>query len=300
MQLTLRRHTHIKWNATLVAWMLLTPSLIFLVGFTVFPIIRTLIVGMMKYNLAVRPPRWIGFGNYLELFGNVSFWKVMANTLKLTVFTLLPSMVLGLFFALLCNRKAKSSGFLRTAFFYPVILPMIVIAAIFSYIYMARQGLLDTTMVFFGGRAMDALSNTKTALPSLAVLYVWRESGYLMIFFLAGLQNMEQELFEAAKLDGASRFTVLRKIILPLLAPTTLFVSTIAITNSIKQVDPILFLTNGGPNESTSTLMFHIYKNGFVYFDQGMASALTTILLLVVLSLSMIQFVKTDEKIHYN
>ena len=289
-----------KWNSTLSAWLLLLPSLIFLIGFTVFPILRTLYLGMMKYNLAVRTPRWIGFGNYLELFGSKTFWKVIANTLKLTIFTLLPSMTLGLCFALLCNRRSRGFGFMRTAFFYPVVLPMIVISAIFSYIYMARQGLLDSTLVFFGGRAMDVLSSSKTALPSLAFLYIWREAGYLMIFFLAGLQNIDLELYEAARMDGAPRFTVLRKITLPLLAPTTLFVSTIAVTNSIKQVDPILFLTNGGPTESTSTLMFQIYKNGFVYFDQGMASALTTILLVVVLTFSMLQFVKTDEKIHYN
>lgn len=297
---TFREMLHSEWNPNVTAWLLLTPAMISLLAFTVFPIFRSLYLGMTKYNMTTRTPKWIGLKNYINLFTDSSFWNVMGNTLELAAMVLIPSMILGLLFALMCNQKRRYTGLLRTAFFYPVVLPMIVIASIFSYIYMARQGLLDSTVVSLGGKALDVLSSSKTAMPALAVLYIWREAGYLMVFYLAGLQGINEDLYEAARLDGASKFTLLRKITLPMLAPTLLFVSTIAITDSVTQVDPILMMTNGGPNESTATLMFQIYKNGFVYFDQGVASAETMILLVVMLAIAMIQFVKTDDKIYYN
>ena len=291
---------HAEWNPNITAWLLLTPALVCLLTFTVFPIFRSLYLSMCKYTMITPEPQWIGLKNYIKLFTDSDFWQIMLNTLKLAVMTLFPSMVIGLMFALLCNRKnRRSTGFMRTAFFYPVVLPMIVIASIFGYIYMARQGLLDSTVVSLGGKALDVLSSSKTALPAIAVLYVWREAGYLMIFYLSGLQNINEDLYEAARLDGASPFTMLRKITLPMLGPTLLFVSTVAISDCVTQVDPILMMTNGGPNESTATLMFQIYKNGFVYFDQGVASAQTMILLVIMLVIAMSQFVKTDDKIHY-
>lgn len=294
------RILHTEWNPNVTAWLLLTPALIFLLIFTVFPMFRSLYLSMTKYNMMTPVPKWIGLKNYKNFFTDPAFWKMMLNTLKLAFLTLIPSMLIGLLFALLCNRKAKETGLYRTAFFYPVVLPMIVISSIFSYIYMARQGLLDTTLTGIGLKAMDVMSSSKTALPALAVLYIWRESGYLMIFYLAGLQNINEDLYEAAKLDGASPVRILWSITLPMLAPTLLFVSTIAITDAVTQVDPILMMTNGGPNESTATLMFSIYKNGFVYFDQGVASAETVLLLVVMLIIAMAQFTKTDDKIYYN
>lgn len=297
---TLRQRLHSEWNPNVTAWLLLTPAMISLLAFTVFPIFRSVYLSLTKYNMMTQTPQWIGLKNYIDLFTDSAFWNIMLNTLELAAMVLIPSMILGLLFALMCNRQTRYTGLLRTAFFYPVVLPMIVIASIFSYIYMARQGLLDSTVMSLGGKALDVLSSSKTAMPSLAALYIWREAGYLMVFYLAGLQGINEDLYEAARLDGASSFTLLRKITIPMLAPTLLFISTIAITDSVTQVDPILMMTNGGPNESTATLMFQIYKNGFVYFDQGVASAQTVVLLVIMLAIAMIQFVKTDDKIYYS
>ncbi len=297
---TFRQRLHSEWNPNVTAWLLLTPAMISLLAFTVFPIFRSVYLSLTKYNMMTQTPKWIGLKNYIDLFTDSAFWNIMLNTLELAAMVLIPSMILGLLFALMCNRQTRYTGLLRTAFFYPVVLPMIVIASIFSYIYMARQGLLDSTVMSLGGKALDVLSSSKTAMPSLAALYIWREAGYLMVFYLAGLQGINEDLYEAARLDGASSFTLLRKITIPMLAPTLLFISTIAITDSVTQVDPILMMTNGGPNESTATLMFQIYKNGFVYFDQGVASAQTVVLLVIMLAIAMIQFVKTDDKIYYS
>jgi sn-glycerol 3-phosphate transport system permease protein len=134
----------------------------------------------------------------------------------------------------------------------------------------------------------------------MSFMYVWKEAGYLMIFFLSGLQNISGEMYEAATIDGASPFTMFRKITLPLLGPTLLFVSTIALTNSVKLVDHIVIMTEGGPNNASTMLLYHIYQQGFAWFDQAKASALTVVMLVIMLAIAMIQFVNADSRIHYN
>lgn len=294
------KRIHRKWNPNLTAWLLLAPALLFLITFTIFPIVRSLYLSLTKYTVTMPEPQFNRGENYSGLAQDELFWKTMGNTLKLTLMTVIPSMAVGLLMALAVNGKFRGVGFLRTSFFYPVVLPMIVIASVWNYIFMARQGLLDSLLQSVGLPAMDVLSGTKVALPALAVLYVWREAGYLMIFYLSGLQNIDDQMYDAARIDGASNWVLLKRIALPLLMPTVLFVSTIALTDSVTQVDPILMMTNGGPDNSTATLMFMIYKNGFVYFNQGIASTLTVILLLVMLFIAMLQFVKMDKKIYYN
>ena len=146
----------------------------------------------------------------------------------------------------------------------------------------------------------DVLSSPKTVLPCLAIMYVWKEIGYVMIFFLSGLQNMSEEYFEAAKLDGAGFWQILKGITIPLMAPTTLFVTMIEITNSIKLVDHIVILTQGKPNNGSNLLMHYIYQLGYEFFDQGKASAVTTILLILLMIISLPRFFNSDKKIHYN
>jgi sn-glycerol 3-phosphate transport system permease protein len=168
------------------------------------------------------------------------------------------------------------------------------------FIYMARMGMLDQLLSKIGLKSLDVLSNKGTVLPAMSVMYVWREAGYLMIFFLSGLQNISIEMYEAATIDGARGWTVFRKITLPLLGPTLLFVSTIALTNSLKLVDHVVIMTEGAPNNASTMLLYYVYQQAFTFFDQANASALTVIMLVIMLIVSMFQFVKTDRKIYYN
>ncbi|QQO08604.1 carbohydrate ABC transporter permease [Breznakiella homolactica] len=287
-------------KSNVLAWALLAPALVFLLLFTIFPIFRSFYLGLTEYALGMREPEFIGFKNYIDFAKSPLFWKIMGNTLYFSVLTVIPSMVIGLGLAMLVNRKIKGVGFLRTAFFYPVVMPMIAIASIWLFIYMANTGMLDQFLVKIGLKPLDVLSNRNTVLPSMSVMYVWKEAGYLMIFFLSGLQNINVEMYEAATIDGARPWTVFRKITLPLLGPTLLFVSTIAITNSIKLVDHIVIMTEGAPNNASTLLLYYIYQQGFIFFDQAKASALTVIMLVIMLFVSMLQFLKTDSRIHYN
>ena len=134
----------------------------------------------------------------------------------------------------------------------------------------------------------------------MSVMYVWREAGYLMIFFLSGLKGLDKELYEAAYLDGSSAINSFRKITFPLLGPTMLFVIITALTDSLKLVDHIVIMTEGAPNNASTLLLYYIYQQGFIFFDQAKASALTVIMLLIMLIVSMGQFVSSDKKIYYN
>ena len=298
IQKKLWRIQGVKQN--LLAWLLLAPSLVFIFAFTIFPIFRSFYLGFTEYALGMWEPVFIGLKNYAGFAKSAVFWKVMGNTLFFSLLTVIPSMVIGLGLALIVNIKMKGVGFFRTAWFYPVVMPMIAIASIWMFIYMARTGMLDQFLSRIGLKSLDVLSNKKTVLPAMSVMYVWKEAGYLMIFFLSGLQNISLDLYEAATLDGARPVTVFRKITLPMLGPTLLFVSTIALTNSLKLVDHVVIMTEGAPNNASTMLLYYIYQQGFTFFDQARASALTVIMLVIMLFVSMFQFIKTDRKIYYN
>ena len=284
----------------LTAWILVAPSLIFMLVFTVYPVFRSIYLSLTRYRLGMQAPEFVGLENYINLFGSSLFWKVMGNTLFFALITIIPSMAAGLFLATLVNRKSRSIGFVWTAFFYPVVMPMIAIASIWMFIYMAKNGLFDQMLVSLGLEPMNVLSNKSTVLPAMAVMYVWKEAGYLMVFFLSGIQSISDEVNEAARIDGADSWTIFRKITLPLLAPTFLFVSTIALTNSFKLVDHVVIMTEGAPNNASTLLLYYIYQQGFTNFNYGVSSALTTVMLVLLMIVALPRFLSQDKKIHYN
>ena len=283
-----------------VAWLLVAPSLIFMLIFTVYPIFRSVYLSLTKYRLGMQAPEFIGLENYINLAGSSLFWKVMGNTLYFALITIVPSMVVGLFLATIVNRRSRMTGFVRTAYFYPVVMPMIAIASIWMFIYMAKNGLFDQMLQSLGLEPMNVLSSKKTVLPAMAFMYVWKEAGYLMVFFLSGIQSISDEVNEAARIDGADSWTIFRKITLPLLAPTFLFVNTIALTNSFKLVDHVVIMTEGAPNNASTLLLYYIYQQGFTNFNYGVSSALTTVMLVLLMIVALPRFLSQDKKIHYN
>ncbi len=292
------RKNHVKH--TLFSYALLAPSLVFIIGFTIYPILKSFYLGFTEFGYTSMTPNWVGFSNYTSLFSSSVFKKVMSNTLVFCLETVLPSIFMGFFMAMLLNAKFRGLRFVRAAFFYPVMMPMIAVSCIWKYIYMPENGMLATTiMSLFHVKIGDLLSSKDTVLPALAFMYNWKEAGYLMIFFLAGLQNLSADYFEAAIIDGADFWKMVVHITLPLLAPTILFVSIIELTNSIKLVDHIVILTQGKPNNGSSTLLYYIYQTAYTFFQQGKASALTNIMLVLLMLITMPQYLKFDKRIHY-
>ena len=288
----------VKENVT--GFLLLLPSLIFMISFTVLPVFKSIYLSLTKFNLGMKSPVWTGLKNYIDLFRSELFWKVMYNTIFFSIITVVPCMILGLTLAFLVNRKSRTVGVLRTIYFYPVVMPMIAVASIWMFIYMGKNGLLDQWLAHFGIKPLNVLSNRNTVLPFMAIMYVWKESGYLMIFFLAGLQGISEDLFESAKIDGAGFWVTLKNITLPLLRPTMIFVSTISLTNCFKLVDHIVIMTEGAPNNASTLLLYYIYQQGFTNFNYGRASALTVIMLFLLLFVSLPRFFSQDKKIYYN
>lgn len=271
-----------------------------MISFTVLPVFKSIYLSLTKFNLGMKSPVWTGLKNYIDLFRSELFWKVMYNTIFFSIITVVPCMILGLTLAFLVNRKSRTVGVLRTIYFYPVVMPMIAVASIWMFIYMGKNGLLDQWLAHFGIKPLNVLSNRNTVLPFMAIMYVWKESGYLMIFFLAGLQGISEDLFESAKIDGAGFWVTLKNITLPLLRPTMIFVSTISLTNCFKLVDHIVIMTEGAPNNASTLLLYYIYQQGFTNFNYGRASALTVIMLFLLLFVSLPRFFSQDKKIHYN
>ncbi len=280
-------------------WALLLPAVLIMLVFTVYPVFRSMYLSLFKYKMG-KVPEFIVFGNYEQLFGNSTFWKVMRNTLVFGLMTVIPSMILGLCLAMLVNRRGRHIGFIRSCFFYPSVMPMIAIASVWMFIYMARNGLFDQLLVSFGLQPANVLSNKDTVLPAMAVMYVWREAGYLMVFFLSGIQSISQDVVEAASIDGATGWKTFRYVTLPLLAPTTLFVSTIAFTNCFKLADQVIIMTEGAPNNASSLLLYYIYQQGFTNMNYGRSSALTVIMLVLLMVFSLPRFFSQDRRIHYN
>lgn len=298
MKVQTKKQRELKHN--LLAWLLVAPSLFFMLIFTVYPVFRSIYLSLTKYKLGMKGPEFIGLENYASLVNSAIFWKVMGNTLFFALITIIPSMVVGLFLAVVVNRKSRLTGFVRTAYFYPVIMPMIAIASIWMFIYMAKNGLFDQMLGTLGFKPANVLSNKKTVLPAMAFMYVWKEAGYLMVFFLSGIQSISTEVNEAARIDGAGPWTIFRKITFPLLAPTLLFVSTIALTNSFKLVDHVVIMTEGAPNNASTLLLYYIYQQGFTNFNYGISAALTTVMLVLLMIVALPRFLSQDKKIHYN
>jgi sn-glycerol 3-phosphate transport system permease protein len=286
-----------RLNTTLLGVALLLPSLVFLALFTGWPLAQTLVNSLYKQNLATRgEPRFVGLQQFVDLFTDPTFLKVMANTLVFTLITVSISIVLAFLFATLLNQKLRVMGLFRTGIFYPTILPMVSAATVWLLMYNDDFGLVNDAIRFFGGKPLNFLGTPELALPALAAITIWKQAGYLMVFYLAGLQGLPTDVVEAGKLDGASAWQTLRYITLPMLRGTTIFVLTIAVTASFQTVDQVYVMTQGGPNNASNLLLYNIYETAFRFQNTGLAYAMTVVLLAVLLIFTVLNSVVADRK----
>jgi sn-glycerol 3-phosphate transport system permease protein len=185
------------------------------------------------------------------------------------------------------------------AFFTPTVLPMVAVANIWMFFYTPDYGLLDQVLRPFGLGGNNWLGSSQTALGALIAITVWKEAGFFMIFYLAALQQIPPALIEAAQLEGATSWQVFRRVTLPLLMPTTLFIAINAIINAFRLVDHVFSMTKGGPDNATMLLLFYIYQVGFSFWDTGYAAALTVVLLAALALIALFQFGYADRRVHY-
>jgi sn-glycerol 3-phosphate transport system permease protein len=292
--LPVARRRSYRWLPVVV---LLAPSLVFLGLFTYGPVLRvmgeSLVVGRFAGDHAV------GLGNYQRLFADPHFARAALNNLIYALGTIVPSLVLALALALALRETNRFTAVLRTLVVMPLLIPLVAAAALFTFILLPGDGLLDFYLHKVGVPMINWLGDTSLALGSVIAITVWKNTGYYMLFFLAGLAGVPQDLVDAARIDGAGAWRRLRSIVLPLLGPTFGFVIPIALLNALTQVDHVVTMTQGGPSDATNLLLYYIYQQAAQNYDTGLAAAATVISVAALLSLSLISFRLIERGVHY-
>jgi len=288
-----------KARATIYGWLLLGPAFVLLAAFTHWPAIATLYHSFHSTARRNRPSVYVGLDNYQGMIDDPVFWQALINNFWYAVGTIPVSVALALLMALWVNEKLAGRTWLRLAYFTPTVLPMIAVANIWLFFYTPDYGLFDQIRGLFGLRATNWLGEPGTVLGCLILMTVWKEAGFFMIFYLAALQSMPPNLAEAAAIEGCGRWTFFRRVTFPLLMPTTLFVLVNAVIGAFRMVDHVVALTGGGPNNASMLLLVMIYDVAFRYWDVAYAATLTVVLLAILGSVALIQFVVLEKRIHY-
>ena len=272
------------------AWLclFLLPSLSGLVLFTLLPILASLGLTFFEWDL-LTPPRFVGLDNFQRLIHNRNFWAALAHTLYFIVGYIPLVMVIALGVAVILNQKLKGVILFRTALFTPVVSAWVAVALLWKWIFNPKFGIVNYLLGLIGIQGPAWLFDPQWAMPAIIITSVWKDIGFVMVMFLAGLQGIPTEYYEAAAIDSASGWQRFRYITLPLLSPTTFFALIISLINSFQVFDQVWIMTGGGPAGATSVLVEQIVKNAFSYSRMGYAATLSWVLFLLVFTATAFQ-----------
>jgi multiple sugar transport system permease protein len=269
------------------ALLFLAPFLALYVLFVIGPALYGLVMSFFHTSMVSSGlGEFAGFSNYAEALTSSDFWSALWHTIWFTILTTPPLIVLSLVFALLAERASRARWFFRLAFFLPYVLPSAVVALIWIWMYTPALGLLSRTMTALGFAEPNWLGDPNLAMVSLAITTVWWTLGFNFVLYLAGLQEIPRDLYEASAIDGASSWQQIRMITVPLLSRTTSLVVVLQIIASMKVFDQMYIMTQGGPNFATRSVLEYIFDVGFTDFRSGYAAAATTLFFLAVLAVS--------------
>lgn len=266
-------------------WIFILPALLGIVIFIIIPVICSFGLSFCKWDL-LNNIEYVGLSNYTELFREDLFYKILLNTVIFAISTSVFGVIIPLVLASIINSKIRGSEFFKCAYFLPFITPMVVVGVVWMWIFDPNIGFLNK----FLNLHINWLYDTKFAMPALIIVSVWKLIGYNMIILLSSMSTLSQNLFEAAKIDGANSFQTFKNVTIPLLSPSIFFVIIITAVSSFQVFDLIYLMTEGGPLNSTNVLVFAIYRNAFEYFNVGKASAIAYILFVIILVLTLIQW----------
>ena len=285
-----RAHGGLSRSRTLTALAFLSPNLAGFLVFTLLPLGAALILAFAEWDTA-NPIVFVGLKNFLRLFKDETFKISLVNTLYYTVATVPLTMICSLGIALVLNRKIKARGFFRSAFFFPYVVSMVAVAVVWNMLLHPTMGPVNNFLSFLGvAKPPGWTASTEWAMPAVILASVWRQAGFFMVIYLAGLQGIPRSLYEAAEMDGAGAWARFWKVTFPGLAPVTFFVSVMLVINGFKIFDLIIVMTDGGPGRATNVLVYDIYYTAFMSFRFGYASAISMVLLIIVLAITVLQF----------
>lgn len=280
---------------TLIAYSFILPNFLGFLCFTLIPVLFSFILSFMQWDSA-NPIKFVGLDNFAKMFNDETFKISFANTLYYTAGTVILTLIASLILALILNKNIKGRVIFRAIFFFPYVASLIAVAVVWNMLFHPDMGPVNSLLVSLGISNPPRWSaSVEWAMPTVIGLSVWKGMGYYMIVYLAALQGIPSELYEAAVIDGANSWQQFRYVTLPMLTPTTFFVVMMLVISSFKVFDTIYIMTQGGPGRATYVLVYHIYNTAFIRFEFGYASAISVVLFLVVLAITLVQF-RTEKK----
>ena len=287
-----------KTKEVISAYLFLLPSLIAVGVFVAYPIISSLLLSFQDWSL-IGTKSWVGLANYGRLPEDLVFNDALRNTAYFTFGSVPLKVILALFVAVLLNKKVLGRSVLRTIYFLPVVCSSVAAALMWQWLYDTNFGFINHLLQRIGFSPVPWLTSAKWAMPSIIIVSVWKDVGYYMVILLAALQDVPREVYEAARIDGARSWTVLRYITLPLISPALLFVTIMAVIGSFQVFDVTTVLTQGGPGTATISLVQYIYRCGFQFFQMGYASAVAYVLFLIILGFTLVQMYFSKRWVYY-
>ena len=277
------------------AWTFLAPAVILLGIFLLGPIAYLFYLSFTTGSFTTQGVHWIGGRNYLRLVTDPDFWQVIWNTAYFTVATVIPSLIIPLGLAVLLNQSLPLRGLLRTAYFIPSITSLVAVGLGFRWLFQT-QGPINEFLLSLGLDPIPWLSSTVWAMPVIILLSIWKQLGFNLVVFLAGLQAIPQSRYEAAELDGAAGWAKFRYVTLPGLRPTLVFATITTAIFTLRSFEQVYIITGGGPLNSTNLLVYYVYQEAFSRFEFGYAAAAATVLLGITLVLVYVQLRTWDEE----
>ena len=279
-----------KRNERITAYLFIAPAVVLLIAFLVVPMIYTAYFSVFKYQI-MRPDNidFIGIDNYTKLFADKNFWVALKNTVYFTIIVVPAQCALALALALLVSKKFRGVSVFRTMYFSPQLTSMVVIAVLWSVLYNANPntGLINSLLVNIGLKPINFLTNEHTAMNAIIFMSAWQGAGYQMMIFLAGLQGIPRDQYEAASVDGATKWNQFRYITLPGLRGTIKYVIMITMIQAMKLFTQPYIMTQGGPKNATKTLVYYIYTQGFQKGNFGYACSIATVFFVIVVTMSL-------------
>ncbi len=266
---------------------MVAPALLHAALWIGLPVVAAVLLAFTSYDV-LSAPKFVGLDNFRDMFGDAVFRKSILNTVVYTFFTVPFGMALGLLLALGLNAGLRARGVFRTAIFLPQVTATVAIALVWLWIYNPRNGLFTTLLSIFGVESPAWLASTTWAMPSVILVGVWQGIGMKMLIYLAALQNLPKELYEAASVDGASKVRQFFSLTLPLLKPATFFVLITSMISAFQSFDQIYILTDGGPANSTTMMTYEIYKSAFREFRVGYACAQSLVLFVLLMAFTLV------------
>lgn len=276
------------------AWAFLLPAVVLLLVFSIIPIFWVIYLGFTDYNI-FSPPEWIGTENFEKLFSDPKFKKALGNTFYYWILVTPAITILSLFLAVLVNQKLIGIKLYRLAYYFPVLVSVVITALLWKWMF-ATDGMFNYLLSLIGLGPVKWLTSESTSMISVAIVTIWQGLGYYMLIYLAGLQSVSKELYEAAEIDGAGFWRKQWHVTIPALRPVIMFVSVISTMGAFKEFTLMLVMTGGGPLNSTVTLVYLVYKEAFENINMGYASAVATVLFLIILVITVINVKVQDYK----